>query len=105
MQETTLNKELIFARLKRSKSTLEKYGVDQMGLFGSFARDEGRDNSDIDFLVDFKPGMKTFDNVMELSFFLTELFQRKVEILTRKGLSPYIGPRIMNSVEYVPFAD
>ena len=39
---------------------------------------------------------------MYLAFFLEELFQRKVEIVTPQGLSPYIGPRILNTVEYVP---
>ncbi|MFN2439192.1 MAG: nucleotidyltransferase family protein [Chitinophagaceae bacterium] len=102
MQNGSLNKAKIFEDLRLHKDVLDKYGVKQIGLFGSFVRDEGKEDSDVDFLVDFEPGMKTFDNVMELSFFLNDLFQRKVEIVTRIGLSPYIGPHILKTIEYVP---
>jgi predicted nucleotidyltransferase len=104
MNNRPLNKTIIYEDLQKNKATLEQYGVKQIGLFGSFVRDEGTDESDIDFLVDFEPGKKTFDNFMDLAFFLEDLFQRKVEVVTRQGLSPYIGPRILNTVEYVPLA-
>jgi len=42
---------------------------------------------------------------MGLAFFLEDLFQRKVEVVTSRGLSPYIGPHILKTVEYIPFAD
>jgi predicted nucleotidyltransferase len=104
MKRVLLNKEIIYAELKRHKMVLEQYGVNQIGLFGSFVRDEGTEESDIDFLVDFEPGKKTFDNLMDLAFFLEDIFQRKVEVLTRQGLSPYIGPHILKTVENVPLA-
>ncbi len=52
-------------------------------------------------LVEFAPGRKTFDNFMQLAFYLEELFGRKVELLTPESLSPYLGPRILREVEYV----
>ncbi len=104
MNNRPLNKTIIYEDLQKNKATLEQYGVKQIGLFGSFVRDKGTDESDIDFLVDFEPGKKTFKNFMDLAFFLEELFQRKVEVLTRQGLSPYIGPRILKTVENVPLA-
>ena len=99
-----LDKKIIYTELQKNKAVLEQYGVKQIGLFGSFVRNEGTEESDIDFLVDFEKEKKTFDNFMDLAFFLEDLFQRKVEVVTRQGLSPYIGPRILKTVEDVPLA-
>ena len=104
MENGTLNKAVIFEELRRNKDVLTNYGVKQIGLFGSFVRNEGKEGSDVDFLVDFETGKKTFDNFMDLAFFLEDLFQRKVEVVTPQGLSPYIGPYILKSVEYVSLA-
>jgi predicted nucleotidyltransferase len=54
--------------------------VKRIDIFGSFARGEQKDTSDVDILVEFeKP---TFDNFMNLAFFLEDLFQRKVDLVT-----------------------
>ncbi len=105
MNEEALNKEIIYVQLQKHKATLEKYGVKKIGLFGSFVRNEATDKSDIDFLVDFKKEKKTFKNFMDLAFFLEDIFERKVEIVTPQSLSPYIGPHILKTVEYVPVSD
>ncbi len=105
MKNGELNKTMIFEELRRNKEVLINYGVRQIGLFGSFVRNEGKEDSDVDFLVDFEKEKKTFKNFMGLAFFLEDLFQRKVEVVTPQGLSPYIGPYILKTVEYVPFAD
>jgi uncharacterized protein len=104
MLSQDLNKKKIIETLQLHKEELEKYGVEKIGLFGSFARDEGTIDSDIDFLVSFKKEKKTFKNFMGLAFFLEELFRRKVEVVTPQGLSPYIGPYILKTVEYVALA-
>ena len=104
MNNKPLTKKIIYAELQKNKAVLEQYGVKQIGLFGSFVRNEGTEESDIDFLVDFEKEKKTFDNFMDLAFFLEDLFQRKVEVVTPQGLSPYIGPRILKTVENVPLA-
>jgi len=44
----------------------------------------------------------SYDNFIQLSFFLEDLFRRRVELVTTESLSPYIGPHIMSEVEYVP---
>jgi hypothetical protein len=67
-------------------------------------RGDQQPESDVDFLVEFKPEKKTFDNFMALSFFLDELLGRKVEIITKESLSPYIGPHILAEVECVRLA-
>jgi predicted nucleotidyltransferase len=78
--------------------------VSRIGLFGSFVRGEQRPDSDIDLLVEFEVGKKTFDNFMELSFFLEEVLQHKVELITVESLSPYLGPYILKEVEYAALA-
>ena len=49
----------------------------------------------------FQPDRKTFDNFVQLAVFLEELLGRKVEVVTTDALSPYLGPHILEEVEYV----
>ena len=93
-------KEQIFALLHRHQADLQHLGVQRYGIFGSFVRNEAQDQSDVDILVEFVPNQKTFDNFMHLAFFLEELFERTVDLITPESLSPYIGPHILREVEY-----
>ena len=95
------NKDDILNVLAKHAQAIQAYGVRLFGLFGSFVRDQQRQDSDIDILVQFVPEQKTFDNFMNLAFFLEELLGRKVDIITEESLSPYIGPHILREVEYV----
>ena len=98
MKIKKLTSDEIAKGLKEHKDILLKYGVKKIGLFGSFARGEQKANSDIDFLVEFeKPD---FDNFMDLVFFLEDLFNRKVELITNGSLSPYIQPYVEKEVEW-----
>jgi predicted nucleotidyltransferase len=83
---------------------LAEFGVKQIGLFGSYLRNEATINSDIDLLVDISRERKTFRNFMALNYYLEDLFGCKVELVTKQSLSPYIGPHILKTVEYVPIA-
>jgi predicted nucleotidyltransferase len=67
-------------------------------------RGEQTAESDIDLIVEFIPGEKNFDHFMALCFFLEDLLQRRVELVTAESLSPHIGPRILQDIEYVPLA-
>jgi predicted nucleotidyltransferase len=88
--------------LKEYQQELHHFGVKSCGIFGSFARDTAiHDRSDVDILVTFEPDQKTFDNFMHLSFFLEDIFGRAVDLITIEGLSPHIGSRILDEVEYV----
>lgn len=97
-------KEDAIKRLKGASGHLASLGVVKIGLFGSFVRGKQTPASDIDILVDFDPNQHSFDNFMELSFFLEDLFGRKVELVTHESLSPHIGPRILREVENVSIA-
>jgi predicted nucleotidyltransferase len=90
--------------LYQKKSQLIELGVKRIGLFGSFVRGEQRPDSDIDFLVEFEPGQKTFDRFMELAFLLEKALKHRIELITVESLSPYIGPHILKEVEYVALA-
>jgi len=95
-------KEKTLSLIVEHQDRVKSLGVKKIGLFGSFVRKEQGAESDVDLLVEFEPGKKTFDNFMQLAFLLEELFKRRVELVTSESLSPYIGPHIMNEVEYVP---
>ena len=95
-------KEYIISTLKSNRSDLTAKGIREVGLFGSYARNEQTELSDIDILIDFDPEKETFDNYMAVYELLEKLFKdTKVEVVTKNGLSPYIGPKILNEVQYV----
>ena len=95
-------KKSILSTLKSKESEISRYGIKSIGLFGSYVRDEQSENSDIDILIDFEPDKENFDNYMAVYDILEKLFKnQRVEIVTKNGLSPYIGPRILNEVKYV----
>ena len=94
------NKEEVLAIIRRNQQELRDLGVRRCGFFGSFVREQNTEQSDIDILVEFEPGQKTFDNYMQLAFFLEELLDRDVDLVTVESLSPYIGPHILKEVEY-----
>ncbi|MFB6286264.1 MAG: nucleotidyltransferase family protein [Candidatus Bipolaricaulia bacterium] len=98
-------KKHIIECLRRHREDLRRLGVERIGLFGSFQRDTPDSKSDVDLLVEFAPGEKSFDHFMALSFLLKEELGRPVELVTREALSPHIGPHILRSVEYVEIGD
>lgn len=95
-------KSPIFSRLEQSVPDLRAdFGVKRIGIFGSFARGEQKRTSDVDVLVEFAPGKATFDNFMKLAFYLEELFSRKVDLLTVKGIDRYIRSRVESEVIWI----
>jgi uncharacterized protein len=95
-------KEYILNKIKSKKTEISRFGIKDIGLFGSYVRDEQSENSDIDILIDFEPDKENFDNYMAVYDIIERLFKnQRVEIITKNGLSPYIGPKILNEVRYV----
>lgn len=104
MNKPVNNKEQLIILIKEHQTEIKKFGVTKLGIFGSFVRNEPTENSDVDFLIEFNPPQKTFKNFMGLAYYLENLVGRSVEVLTPQSLSPYIGPRILKTVEYVALA-
>ena len=85
----------VLATLKKNKVLIkERFGVKKIGVFGSVARGEAKKESDVDVLVEFERDKKSFDNFMDLSFFLENLFGKKVDLITTSGLDKYIRPYV-----------
>lgn len=101
MGKAVQSKDAILALLQMNRNKIRRFGVSKLSLFGSFLTDRFHSSSDVDFLVEFRPNMKTYDNFMELSFFLEDLLGRRVELVTPQSLSPYIGPHILKEAEHV----
>jgi predicted nucleotidyltransferase len=85
---------------EHEKLIRQKFGVKRIGIFGSFARGEEKEDSDLDVLVTFEEGQKTFDNYMDLKFYLEDLFGREVDLVTEKALKPQLKDIIMKEVVY-----
>ncbi len=71
-----------------------KYGARNVRIFGSLARGEAREDSDIDLLVDMEPGRSLFD-LGGMLMDLQNLLAQKVDIVTEKGLRPRIRDRVL----------
>jgi len=97
-----LTKKVVKQRLYQNKPQIKQLGIDLIGLFGSYVREEQHEGSDIDLLIAFEENKESFHSFMEACFLLEKIFEgEKVEVVTKNGLSPYIGPKILNEVEYV----
>lgn len=75
-----------------------QFEVKKIGLFGSYANGKQNKKSDIDILVEFKK--KTFDNYMNLKFFLEKLFKTKIDLIISDALKPQLKASILKEVEY-----
>jgi len=94
-----LNKQAILKALQAHGRELRtRFSVKSIGLFGSYARGEQKTKSDIDLLVEFE--QTTFDNYMDLKFFLENLFQAGVDIVLADAVKPRLKPYIEREVIY-----
>lgn len=96
-----LTKGEIIRLLHQHETEMGRLGVERCGLFGSFVRDQAGPDSDVDVLVEFEAGEKSFDRFMRLWDLLERVLGREVDLVTREALSPHIGPHILAEVEYV----
>ncbi len=97
-----LTADSILGALAEHRERIRSHGVRRIGLFGSFARGEEREGSDIDILIEFEEGERSFDAYMDLKFFLEDLFRRRVDLVDRDTVRPALAPYILRSVRYAP---
>ena len=94
-----MTKEYILNFLTTNKKLLnEKYSVTKIGLFGSYARDEATEDSDIDILVEMPP---SFDNFFDLKYFLENAFGKTVDLGKVKNLRLLVKKYVDKEVVYV----
>ena len=89
----------ILSLLEENRDEIKKFGVTEIGVFGSVARDEQSETSDVDVLVELE--RKTFNDYMNLLFFLEDLFESKVDLVMKGTIKPLIKDRILSETIYV----
>ena len=90
--------------IKENIKKINEFGVSTIGVFGSYSKDSQTEESDIDILVNFKANQKSFDNYMDLKFFLEDLFGRKIDLVIEESLKKELKEEILRSVHYVEAA-
>lgn len=93
--------EELVRRLREIKSDLDKLGVERLVLFGSFSRAPETAARDVDLLVKFRAGSKSFDALVDLAEFLESELGRPVDLLTLESLSPDFAPAILGDARDV----
>lgn len=88
----TINLQLPFLR--------DRYNVKNLGIFGSVARNEGKEESDIDIVVEFESPIGFLDFI-RLENFLSKILQRKVDLISKKAIKPALKESILKEVIYV----
>lgn len=89
-----LRRDDILETLREHQASLVVFGVAHLRLFGSFARDEGRNDSDVDLLVEFSRPIGLFEFV-RLQRLLAQLVGRRVDLVTPAALKPALRDRIL----------
>jgi uncharacterized protein len=93
--------EKLKATLASHKQKLkENYKVDEIGLFGSYVRNEQHSKSDVDVLVTFTETPDLFQFI-ELENYLTDLLGVKVDLVMKEGIKPRLKDRILSEAVYV----
>ncbi len=90
-KEKKPNKELKEI-IEKIVPVLKRHGVKRAGIFGSFARGEGTKDSDIDILIEFDGSLL---DMVGLEMELEEVLGRKIDMVSYKGISPYLKKPIL----------
>ncbi len=102
MKRKVSDKAELIQRLTGNGQQIRSFGIERISVFGSFVRDTKiTPASDIDLILDFIPGRKNFDNLVDLGDFLENLLGRKVELLTRESLKSDTGKHILATAQEV----
>lgn len=88
-----MRREEVLRLLRSHGADLRRFGVKSLRLFGSVARDEAAEGSDVDLLVGFD-GSPTFSNFMKLQIFLEDLLRAKVDLVSENGLRDRVRPYV-----------
>ncbi len=96
-----MNRDEALDLLREHKPVLaERFGVAGLSLFGSFARDQAADDSDVDVLVRFD-GPATSKAYFGVQFYIEDLLGRRVDLVTDKALRPRMRPYVEREAVHV----
>jgi predicted nucleotidyltransferase len=95
-----INREEVLKKLEENQNIIHQYSVRRLGLFGSCARGDHTEASDLDFVVEFDK--KTFDHYMELKAFLEKLFSCKVDLVLANTIKPRLRATILREAVHAP---
>lgn len=93
--DSSLGRSAIERSISTRTTEIRGLGVRSLKLFGSAARGEARRDSDIDLLVEFEPGQKSYRRLLDLADLLEATLGRRVDLVTTESLSPHVGPHIL----------
>ena len=94
--------EILFYLAEHKSEFLKKFDIVSLGLFGSFAKGNHSDSSDIDILIELKPDTdNVYSKKKAFKAELEDYFQRKVDIAREKYLNPLAKQSIMDTITYV----
>ncbi len=91
--------EILQILANQKLSLLETYQITRLGIFGSYAREQQTETSDLDVLVDYSQPPNLL-KLIELRDYLSQLFTIKVDVVTQSGLKPRIRDRVLSEVIY-----
>ncbi len=94
-----IGREQILRIPEENQNTIRSYGVKRLGLFGSCARGECSEGSDLDFVVEFYK--KSFDSYMDLKVFLEGLFECRVDLVLADTIKPRFRSTILEEAVHV----
>ena len=96
-----LTKSSIFKALEANIAELKTFGVDKIGLFGSYVKNKQNVNSDIDILVSIEKRKKDLMNFMTIKLYLEDLFGAEVDLVLREAIKQKLKNKIEKEVLYV----
>lgn len=95
---TVYSLDVILDKLRQKKPELEKrYSLSELGVFGSYARGDQQQTSDIDILVDFSSRIDGFQYI-RMAHELEDLLEQKIDVVSRKGIKPKYLPFVEKSL-------
>ena len=95
-----MNREELLEILRLRQPELHKLGVKSLRIFGSVARNDVRQERDVDILVEFE-NPATFDGDMNVLFYLEDILHRQVDLVTSQAIRPRIKHFIEEELIYV----
>ena len=95
-----MKQQQVLQRLVKDQKALRQYGVESLSLFGSVAREEAKETSDVDLLVTFDKPLGLFEFI-DLKYHLQDLLGTRVDLVTKKGLHPQLRQKILKESIHV----